>query len=211
MRHLKDGRQFGRDTSHRRAMFRALTANLLLHERIETTDAKAKELRRFADKVITSARRLGTVAYTPLDKLKPAERARRLAAQRHVGKFLQRFATKSASGEQTEVDLIEKVFVDLAQRYQKRAGGYTRIIKLGARRGDNAPISRIELVEGETPVLPAKANKEAGSKAKAAPKKETAAKAAPAKEAKASESKASDDKAAKAPAKRAKKAAKEEE
>jgi large subunit ribosomal protein L17 len=204
MRHLKDGRQFGRDTSHRRAMFRALTANLVLHERIETTDAKAKELRRFADKVITSARRLGTVAYTPLDKLKPAERARRLAAQRQVGKFLQRFATKSAGGEQTEVDLIEKVFVDLAQRYQKRAGGYTRIIKLGARRGDNAPISRIELVEGETPVLPAKADKEAG-KAKAASKpaakKETPAKAAA----------ASEDKPAKAPAKRAKKAASKDE
>jgi large subunit ribosomal protein L17 len=179
-------------------MFRALTANLVLHERIETTDAKAKELRRFADKVITSARRLGTVAYTPLEKLKPAERAKRLAAQRHVGKFLQRFATKSAGGEQTEVDLIEKVFVDLAQRYQKRAGGYTRIIKLGARRGDNAPISRIELVEGEEPVLPAKADKEVG-KAKAAAKKEAPAKA----EAKT----ASDDKPAKAPAKRAKKAA----
>jgi large subunit ribosomal protein L17 len=189
-------------------MFRALTANLLLHERIETTDAKAKELRRFADKVITSARRLGTVAYTPLDKLKPAERARRLAAQRHVGKFLQRFATKSAGDEQTEVDLIEKVFVDLAQRYQKRAGGYTRIIKLGARRGDNAPISRIELVEGETPVLP---EKKASGKAKAAPAKASEKKeAAPAKAA-AKEAKAADDKPAKAPAKRAKKAAKEDE
>lgn len=211
MRHLKDGRQFGRDTSHRRAMFRALTANLLLHERIETTDAKAKELRRFADKVITSARRLGAIAYTPLEKLKPAERARRLAAQRHVGTFLQRIGTKSAGGVQEEVDLIQKVFVDLAQRYQKRAGGYTRIIKLGSRRGDNAPISRIELVEGETPVLP---EKKPSGKAKAASAKAAAAKAAPEKKeaapAKAA-AKASDDKAAKAPAKRAKKASKEDE
>lgn len=211
MRHLKDGRQFGRDTSHRRAMFRALTANLLLHERIETTDAKAKELRRFADKVITSARRLGAIAYTPLEKLKPAERARRLAAQRHVGTFLQRIGTKSAGGVQEEVDLIEKVFVDLAQRYQKRAGGYTRIIKLGSRRGDNAPISRIELVEGETPVLPEKkaSGKAKAATAKAAPAKAAAEKkeAAPAKAA----AKASDDKAAKAPVKRAKKATKEDE
>jgi large subunit ribosomal protein L17 len=207
---MKDGRQFGRNTSHRRAMFRALTANLLLHEAIETTDAKAKELRRFADKVITSARRLGTVAYTPLDKLKPAERARRLAAQRHVGKFLQRIATKSANGEQQEVDLIEKVFVDLAQRYQKRAGGYTRIIKLGSRRGDNAPISRIELVEGETPVLP---EKKASGKAKAAPAKAApkAAAAAATKEAKAESKAAGEDKPAKAPAKRAKKAVKDDE
>ncbi|HEX2878983.1 MAG TPA: 50S ribosomal protein L17 [Polyangiaceae bacterium] len=216
MRHLKDGRQFGRDTSHRRAMFRALTANLLLHERIETTDAKAKELRRFADKVITSARRLGAIAYTPLEKLKPAERARRLAAQRHVGTFLQRIGTKSAGGEQTEVDLIEKVFVDLAQRYQKRAGGYTRIIKLGARRGDNAPISRIELVEGETPVLP---EKKTSGKAKAASTKAAPAKAAASstgsgqaeKKEAAPAKAASDDKAAKAPAKRAKKAASKDE
>jgi large subunit ribosomal protein L17 len=189
-------------------MFRALTANLLLHERIETTDAKAKELRRFADKVITSARRLGAIAYTPLEKLKPAERARRLAAQRHVGTFLQRIGTKSAGGEQTEVDLIEKVFVDLAQRYQKRAGGYTRIIKLGARRGDNAPISRIELVEGETPVLP---EKKASGKAKAASAKAAPAKAAAEKKEAAPAKAAGDDKAAKAPAKRAKKAASKDE
>ena len=153
MRHHKDGRQFGRNTSHRRAMFRALTANLVLHERIETTDAKAKELRRFADHIITHARRLGAVAYTPHDKLKPAEQARRLAAVRQVGRFLQRFAVKSAAGNSERVDLLEKVFVDLAQRFRERAGGYTRIIKLGSRRGDNAPMSRVEFVEGAPPLV----------------------------------------------------------
>src|SRR5690606_23424298 len=116
MRHGNSGRQFGRNSSHRRAMLRALTANLIAHEKIETTDAKAKELRRVAERVITKARRLGQIAYTPADKLSLADRARRLAAQKQVGKFLQRFAViTKAGGEQQELDLIEKVFVDLAQ------------------------------------------------------------------------------------------------
>src|SRR6187551_2755214 len=93
MRHKVSGRQFGRDSSHRRAMLRALTANLITHGRIETTDAKAKELRRTVDRVITKARRLGAVAYTPNDQLSLADRARRYAAQQQVAKFLTRFAT----------------------------------------------------------------------------------------------------------------------
>lgn len=148
MRHRKLGRQFSRNTSHRKAMFRALAANLVLHERIETTEAKAKELRRVAERLITGARRLGKVAYTPQDKLTEAERASRLAAQRRLGQFLRRFGVvQSASGESRKVDLIEKVFVDLAQRFQDRPGGYTRIVKLGRRRGDNAPMTLIEFVD----------------------------------------------------------------
>ena len=146
MRHGKSGRQFSRNTSHRRAMLRALTANLIAHERIETTDAKAKELRRVAERVITRARRLGDVAFTPNDKLSLADRARRQAAQQQVGKFLQRFGMIDKDGESTKVDLIEKVFVDLAKRFKDRPGGYTRIVKVGNRRGDNAPMSIIELV-----------------------------------------------------------------
>jgi large subunit ribosomal protein L17 len=149
MRHGNSGRQFGRNTSHRRAMLRALTANLIAHERIETTDAKAKELRRVAERVITKARRLGEVAYTPNDKLSLADRARRQAAQQQVGTFLQRFATITGKTEVKKIDLIEKVFLDLAKRYAGRPGGYTRIIKVGNRRGDNAPISIIELVGPE--------------------------------------------------------------
>jgi large subunit ribosomal protein L17 len=147
MRHRKAGRQFSRNTSHRRAMLRGLTANLVAHERIETTDAKAKELRRVAERVITRAKRLGSVAFTPHDKLSLAERARRLAAQRQVERFLRRFAVVLNNGEPTKIDLVEKVFVDLAKRFVDRAGGYTRIIKLGRRRGDNAPMSIIELVD----------------------------------------------------------------
>jgi large subunit ribosomal protein L17 len=152
MRHRKSGRQFSRNTSHRRAMLRALTANLIAHERIETTDAKAKELRRVAERVITRARRLGDVAFTPNDQLSVADRARRLAAQQQVAKFLQRFAVVTESEDSAKkVDLIEKVFVDLAKRFKDRQGGYTRIIKVGNRRGDNAPMSIIELVDPAAP------------------------------------------------------------
>jgi large subunit ribosomal protein L17 len=152
MRHKKLGRQFSRNTSHRRAMFRALTANLVLHGRIETTDAKAKELRRVAERLITRAVRLGDVGHTPADKLSPADKARRVAVKRQVGEFLQRFGTKTdKNGETTKVDLQEKVLVELGARYQNRPGGYTRIIKIGRRRGDNAPMSFIELVDEPAP------------------------------------------------------------
>lgn len=147
MRHGNAGRQFSRNTSHRRAMFRALTANLVTHERIETTDAKAKELRRVAERLITQAVRLGKVAYTPLADLTPADRARRQAAVQRVSQFLRRFGVEQKGGATRKIDLVEKVFVDLARRFQGRPGGYTRIVKLGRRRGDNAPMSMVEFVE----------------------------------------------------------------
>ena len=175
MRHGKSGRQFGRNTSHRRAMLRALTANLVAHERIETTDAKAKELRRVAERLITRAIRLGPVAYTQQDKLSIADRARRHAAQQQVGSYLRRFQVTQDGGESTKVDLIEKVFVDLAKRFKARPGGYTRIIKLGRRRGDNAPMSVIEFVEKGEPRVAAEPKADA-AKAK---KSEKAAADAP--------------------------------
>jgi large subunit ribosomal protein L17 len=165
MRHRKSGRQFSRNTSHRRAMFRALAANLVAHESIETTDAKAKELRRVAERLITRAKRLGSVAYTPSDQLSERDRARRLAVKQHVGQFLRRFATVQQNGDTTKVDLVEKLFVDLAKRFEQRPGGYTRIIKLGRRRGDNAPMSLIEFVDRSA--LPEKAPK--GDKSAKAP------------------------------------------
>jgi large subunit ribosomal protein L17 len=146
MRHLNAGRKFGRNSSHRRAMFRNLAANLIAHERIETTDAKAKELRRVAERLITKAIRLGDVAYTKATDLKPADQQRRLHAQRVVGTFLPRFGTGMVDGETKKIDLVEKVFVDLAKRFQGRPGGYTRIVKVGPRRGDNASMSIIEFV-----------------------------------------------------------------
>jgi large subunit ribosomal protein L17 len=150
MRHGNAGRKFDRNTSSRRAMLRNLAANLILHERIETTDAKAKELRRVAERLITKARRLGPVAYTPQAELSPSDRARRLAASRTIAAYVPRFGVRTESGgEMKRVDLVEKVLIDLARRYATRPGGYTRIVKFGPRRGDNAPISLIELIDDE--------------------------------------------------------------
>jgi len=156
-------------------MFRNLTANLVLNERIETTDAKAKELRRVAERLITKARRLGEVSYTPFEKLSEKDKAKRLATKRLIASFLPRWGTKTEKGGETKkVDLVEKVLIDLAKRYEGRPGGYTRIIKLGERRGDNAPMAIIELVEGAG----AEGEKKAKKSKKAAKPAETEAAAA---------------------------------
>jgi large subunit ribosomal protein L17 len=166
MRHKNAGRKFGRNTSHRRAMFRNLTANLILHERIETTDAKAKELRRVAERLITKARRLGDVGFTKHDELTVAQKARRLAVKRLIGAYIPHFVVKiEKGGVETKVDLVEKVLVTLSKRFAKRPGGYTRIVKLGPRRGDNAPMVIIEFVgdmdeaSGEEPKKKARVGK----------------------------------------------------
>ena len=174
MRHLNAGRKFGRNSSHRRAMFRNLAANLVAHERIETTDEKAKELRRVAERLITKAVRLGDVAYTPNADLKPEARAKRLHAQRVVGAFLPRFATRIVDGQPKKIDLVEKVFLELAKRFKGRPGGYTRIVKLGLRRGDGASMSIIEFVgENKQPAVDAP-SEEKKTKKKASSKKASA-------------------------------------
>ena len=158
MRHQVSGRKFGRNTPHRRAMFRNLAGNLVLHGRIETTEAKAKELRRVVERLITRALRLGDDLTSDVAKLKEEERtrvlARRLHAQRGVAGFLPRHLAKTVPGEENkveEVDLIYKLFNEIAPKYLERVksgkgGGYTRIIKKINRRGDNAPVAIIELV-----------------------------------------------------------------
>jgi len=153
-------------------MLRALTANLVLHEKIETTDAKAKEVRRVAERLITKARRLGETAYTAHDKLDAKARVRRLAVERQIAAYIPKpFAVKEEGGER--INLVEKVLVDLAKRFKDRPGGYTRVIKFGPRRGDGAPMVGLELVEG------------AASEEEEKPKKKKAKKAAKAEEAKA--------------------------
>lgn len=144
MRHKKSGRQFGRDTSSRRAMLRNLAANLITHERIETTDAKAKELRRIAERLISKAKRLGKVAFTPQAELSAADKAKRLHAERLVSSFIPRFGVSSAGDK---LDIVEKVITNLSKRFETRPGGYTRITKIGPRRGDGAPLAIIELVD----------------------------------------------------------------
>src|SRR5271169_2272994 len=117
MRHKNSGRKFDRNTSSRRAMLRNLTANLILHERIETTDAKAKELRRVAERLITKAARLGTVARSPQDELSATDKARRLHASRLLSAFIPRWGVDR---EGHKVDIVEKVLIDLTRRFEGR-------------------------------------------------------------------------------------------
>ncbi len=119
MRHRKAGRKLGRTSSHRRAMMRNLVTSLLEHEKIITTDAKAKELRGVADKMITLGKR-GT-----------------LHARRQALSFIR------------SDQVTKKVFEELSPRYTERAGGYTRIVKVGNREGDDALLSMIELMPAE--------------------------------------------------------------
>ena len=160
MHHRKAGRKFNRNTPHRRAMFRIMAGNLVLHERITTTDAKAKELRRIVERLITRAVRLGKDLTRDIGKIKKdAERerviARRVHAQRQVASFLPKTLVRTfADGSAEEVDLVYKLFHEIAPRYVKRAekgtgGGYTRIVKVHRRKGDNAPMSIIEILGGE--------------------------------------------------------------
>src|SRR6185295_13962901 len=140
--------------------------------------AKAKELRRVAERLLSKAIRLGEVAYGKNEELKPADQARRLHAQRLVGAFIPRFGTRLEAGETKKIDLVEKVFLDLAKRFQGRAGGYTRIVKLGPRRGDAAHMSLIEFVgelKGKAKAEEAATEEPKKGKKKAAGKKATAA------------------------------------
>jgi large subunit ribosomal protein L17 len=153
MRHLKAGRKLGRTSAHRKALFRNLVTALIVRERIQTTLAKAKELRSKAEKTITLGKK-GTL------------HARRLA-----------FRTVQ------EKEALKKLFGPIAERFATRNGGYTRIIKIGPRKGDDAPMAFIELVEAEpekTKPKQAKGKKETKPKAtakKSETKKESAGKA----------------------------------
>lgn len=117
MRHRKSGRQLNRNSSHRQAMFRNMASSLVKHGIIKTTVAKAKELRRVVEPLITMAK-TDSVAN------------RRLAFARTRDK-----------------EVVGILFNDLGERYQERAGGYTRILKCGYRTGDKAPMAYIELVD----------------------------------------------------------------
>jgi|TARA_X000000368_G_C22536959_1_gene496035 large subunit ribosomal protein L17 len=117
MRHRHSGRQLNRNSSHRKAMFRNMTNSLVEHEMIRTTLPKAKELRRFAEPLITLAKQ-DSVAN------------RRLAFDRTRSK-----------------DAVGKLFSELGPRYESRPGGYIRILKCGYRTGDKAPMAYVELVD----------------------------------------------------------------
>ncbi|TLN12777.1 50S ribosomal protein L17, partial [bacterium] len=116
MRHNKVGRQLGRNSSHRKAMFRNMVTSLFMHGKIRTTDAKAKEVRKIAEKLIT------------------------------LGKRGDLHARRRALSYVRSVEAVAKLFGEIAEAVAARPGGYTRIIKIGARKGDNAPISLLEIV-----------------------------------------------------------------
>src|SRR5262245_8717515 len=157
MRHRVAGVKLNRSPAHRRALFRNLVTALIEREAIRTTDAKAKELRRWADRVITLGKR-GTLA--------ARRRAARIIGRRSV---------------------LRKLFDEVAPRYTDRQGGYTRVVKLGVRAGDAAPVSMVELVErqgadeeapGQKPKKPASARRakpKASEEAKPARRKKAAA------------------------------------
>jgi large subunit ribosomal protein L17 len=121
VRHRRTGRKFGRDAAHRKALFSNMAGSLFEHGRIRTTEAKAKELRPIAEKLITLARN------------DPGN----VAAQRQAVAYLR------------SKDAVHRLFHEVAPRFTERPGGYTRIVKIGPRPGDSAPMAYIELVDHE--------------------------------------------------------------
>lgn len=119
MRHLNQGRKLNRSPSHRKAMFANLATSLFRHETIETTDAKAKDLRSVAERLITLGKQ-GT-----------------LHARRQAFRTLR------------DPVILKKLFEDIAPRYKERHGGYVRVLKSGVRKGDNASLSVIQLIGAE--------------------------------------------------------------
>lgn len=117
MRHHVHARKIGRSPSHRIAMYRNLVTSLLEHERIETTDTKAKEVRRLAERMIT------------------------------LGKRGDLHARRQAISILRDDKVVAKLFGEIADRYKERSGGYTRVLKAGFRYGDAAPVAVIELVD----------------------------------------------------------------
>jgi large subunit ribosomal protein L17 len=171
MRHRKVGLKLNRSQSHRNAMFRNMVTSLFKYDRIRTTGAKAKELRRWADHIITLAKRGDLHA-----------RRQALAIVR-------------------EKDVVHKLFENAAERFGEISGGYTRVVKLGTRPGDAAPVALVELVVSQD--TKKKKTKKKKAKTEAAPKKTAAVKKAAVK------AKKSDEKKTTAPAEE--EAAKEEE
>jgi large subunit ribosomal protein L17 len=138
MRHRVAGRKLNRSSGNRTALRRNMVTALIQHERIETTEAKAKAIRGQAEKLITLAKRGLTAAEEDPSR---GVHARRLAEGR-----LNRW---SSDVDGTRVDVLAKLFDEIAPRYMDRPGGYTRMYKLGPRKGDAAPMALLELVEEE--------------------------------------------------------------
>lgn len=138
MRHRVQGRKLGRDSAHRKALRRNMIADLIAHERLITTEAKARMLRPAAERVITVAKR----GLAKNDEAATVH-ARRIAA----AKMARTRVVQDEDGRRSEVDTVKKLFDEVAPRFKDRPGGYTRIIKMGQRPGDAAKMAMIMLVE----------------------------------------------------------------
>jgi len=156
MRHRRAGVHLSRTSAHRKALFSNLVAALFTNERIRTTDAKAKETRRLAERTITWARRVGDVLGKKPERRTTEESARVVHAVRMARRIVR------------DRGAVVKLFDELAPRFAGRHGGYTRIVKLDQRPGDAAPMSLLELIpEDGVPAAKAGGKGEAGGKGKA--------------------------------------------
>jgi large subunit ribosomal protein L17 len=198
MRHQKHGKKLSRLAGHRHALWSNMVSALIEHERVETTDVKAKELRRIAERTITWSTSLGDLLTKDEAKLDAEDRARKVHAMRMARRVVKDPAT------------LQKLFDDVGPRFVGRPGGYTRVIKVRNRHGDAAPLSLVELVElGQEEAAPEpEETKKGAKKAKGEPAAEAAAEEKPKK---ASKKKAESAEAAEEkPAKKAKKPKKDE-
>ena len=133
MRHRNSGRKLNRTSSHRKALFNNLVTSLITYGRIETTEAKAKELRRFADSTITWGISVHALVAKG-EKASPAERAKVVHAKRMARQTV------------TTRDALERLFAEIGPHFATRKGGYTRVLKTRIRKGDAAPMAYVELV-----------------------------------------------------------------
>ena len=189
MRHQKSGRKFSRKSGPRHALLSGLVTSLIEHERIKTTDPKAKELRKVAERTISWATSVGNLVGN--EKNDAADKARIVHAMRQAQRIVKHKPT------------LQKLFEDIGPRLVGRTGGFLRIMKLGYRHGDAAPVSIVEFVDrAAEPAAAEEATEEKTAKGKKAPKAEAKAEAAPAKKAAPKKAKAEGEKAEK-PAKKA--------
>jgi large subunit ribosomal protein L17 len=189
MRHQKSGRKFSRKSGPRHALLSNLVTSLIEHERIKTTDPKAKELRKVAERTISWATSVGNLVGN--DKADAADKARIVHAMRQAQRIVK------------HKPVLQKLFEEIGPRLVGRTGGFLRIMKLGYRHGDAAPVSIVEFVDrAAEPAAAEEAPEEKPAKGKKAPKAEAApAKKAAPKKAKA-EGEAKAEKPKKAPAKK---------
>jgi large subunit ribosomal protein L17 len=165
MRHRKSGRHLGRDSGHRRALYRNLMTELFRHERIKTTEAKARAVRPLAERLVTKARKARPERVAELARQRDvqrlsawfnAKRAEQLVsladqgeedALRQMAEQVALHARRQVLAVLTDKDVAHKLVDEIAPRFEDRPGGYTRMFKLGMRRGDAARMALLELTE----------------------------------------------------------------